>query len=101
MRSLVFFAVLLIYDYFITFSSEVSGIWRRRFTASTILFLANRYGSLLIWVFSWVMSMLRTSDRTVSRFPLNTTTFLIDTHPWKHEEVCLNASAEPQRTEPK
>ncbi len=42
-----FFAAFVVYEYIITFDREVSLFWRRRFTGATLLFLLNRYITLL------------------------------------------------------
>ncbi len=39
--------VLTIYDHILTVSQEVEYVWRRKFTAATVLFLANRYLALV------------------------------------------------------
>ena len=45
--------VLVLYDYFITFTEEVDYIWRRKFSAVSVLFLLMRYcvlASKIIWI---------------------------------------------------
>ena len=41
------YAVLLIYDYMITFGREVDAFWTRRFSGATVLFFSNKYLTLL------------------------------------------------------
>ncbi|KAF9445271.1 hypothetical protein P691DRAFT_675977, partial [Macrolepiota fuliginosa MF-IS2] len=38
---------MLIYDHCLTFSDEVERIWKRRFTFVTVLFLINRYATIV------------------------------------------------------
>ena len=38
---------LLVYEYLITFSAEVDLFWRRKPTAASVLFFANRYMVLI------------------------------------------------------
>ena len=40
---------MIIYDYLITLGAEIRLFWNLKFSASTILFLANRYLSMLYW----------------------------------------------------
>ncbi|EKM57500.1 uncharacterized protein PHACADRAFT_26171 [Phanerochaete carnosa HHB-10118-sp] len=40
-------AVILFWDYIITFGDEINLVWRRKLTGATILFLLNRYASLI------------------------------------------------------
>ncbi|GJE89146.1 hypothetical protein PsYK624_052400 [Phanerochaete sordida] len=38
---------LIVYDYVITLDQEVNNVWRRKFTAASLLFYVNRYLSIL------------------------------------------------------
>ena len=44
-------SVFLLYDYTITFGREINVFWLRRFSGATVLFLANKYISLLNHLF--------------------------------------------------
>ena len=46
-NSTSFCAVFLIYDYTITFGREVDAFWSWRFSGATVLFLSNKYLTLL------------------------------------------------------
>ena len=39
------------YDYTVTFAYEVQLFWRRKATGASLLFLANRYLTLFIYIF--------------------------------------------------
>ena len=39
----VFLTALVVYDFVITFDQEVASVWRRKFTAASLLFFINRY----------------------------------------------------------
>ncbi|KAI0764866.1 hypothetical protein C8Q74DRAFT_1174811, partial [Fomes fomentarius] len=54
----------VVYEYIITFDREVSLFWRRRFTGATLLFLLNRYITLLTQLLdSLTTSKLLRSDK--------------------------------------
>ncbi|KAF7776826.1 hypothetical protein Agabi119p4_5219 [Agaricus bisporus var. burnettii] len=42
--------VMLVYDHFLTFPQEVERIWKQRFTVASILFLINRYVTILQFI---------------------------------------------------
>ncbi|KAI0338609.1 hypothetical protein BDW22DRAFT_689002 [Trametopsis cervina] len=41
-------AALALYDYLLTFSQEIEMIWRRPLTGASVLFMLNRYLSLVL-----------------------------------------------------
>ncbi|PPR07697.1 hypothetical protein CVT24_003195 [Panaeolus cyanescens] len=41
---------MLVYDHVLTLDEEVESIWKQKFSAATILFLLNRYGTLLSFI---------------------------------------------------
>ncbi|KAJ3561483.1 hypothetical protein NP233_g10166 [Leucocoprinus birnbaumii] len=41
---------MLVYDHILTFSQEVDRIWLHRISAATVLFLVNRYGTLIQFI---------------------------------------------------
>ena len=45
---------LVYYDYMLTFSSEVRCIWMRKITAPSVLFLINRYLSLIFFAIIFI-----------------------------------------------
>ncbi|KAH9906593.1 uncharacterized protein BXZ73DRAFT_110455 [Epithele typhae] len=49
-------AVMIIFDYLLTFSREVEFFWKRRVSGATILFITNRYLLLLDQLLSLVQS---------------------------------------------
>ncbi|KAI0800171.1 hypothetical protein C8Q74DRAFT_1363952 [Fomes fomentarius] len=52
---------LLWFDFFLTFTTEVERIWRRKFTGATLLFLVLRYASLLQSLLDCIESFWSTS----------------------------------------
>jgi len=58
-RAHVAVAALFVYDTLLTFSQEVSHIWGRQFSGTTVLYLVNRYGELaqkvliILGLFPW------------------------------------------------
>ena len=49
------YLALVVYDYILTFSSEVTFFWKpRRLNGAMILFLLSRYLTLVAQIFSWV-----------------------------------------------
>ena len=65
-------SVIITYDTLLTFSREVECIWKRRWSATTILFLINRYSAIgqnicnLLYTFSLPLVCLPTSDDDIS-----------------------------------
>ncbi|KAH9944974.1 uncharacterized protein BXZ73DRAFT_38142 [Epithele typhae] len=56
--------VLIIYDYTITFGREVDLFWTKRFSGATVLFIANKYISLINHLFDLSLFLpIRVSDR--------------------------------------
>ncbi|KAI0352861.1 hypothetical protein OH77DRAFT_1427975 [Trametes cingulata] len=55
---------LIFYEYFITFDRELGLVWRRKFTAATVLFLLNRYMALLKYPI-YIVDMFQVSDETL------------------------------------
>jgi hypothetical protein len=49
-------AVLVLYEYVITFEQEVSTIWKRRFTATSILLLSTRWVLVLSQIVPFIPS---------------------------------------------
>ncbi len=52
---------LLWFDFFLTFTTEVERIWRRKFTGATLCFLVLRYASLLQSLLDCIESFWSTS----------------------------------------
>ena len=48
------------YDYLVTFGREVELFWTRKFSGATILFLANKYISAIIYI---------TNSAAIANFP--------------------------------
>lgn len=55
---------LFIYEYLITFSTEVQLFWEKTFTGATILFLTNRYMALLHILLSLWYYLPQSADTT-------------------------------------
>lgn len=53
------FSALLAYDYIITIDQEIAAIWFRKCTSSTLLFLFNRYISLVAVLLQLAPSSVR------------------------------------------
>lgn len=80
-------SAILFYDYLITFATEVNNIWRRPCNAVSLLFLANRYATIvgyisIIWLnlgsspfntsaVSLVYLILSSCTTQLSSMPLN------------------------------
>ncbi|KAH9913155.1 uncharacterized protein BXZ73DRAFT_107035 [Epithele typhae] len=47
-------AVILIFDYLLTFGREVNFFWNRRVSGSTVLFILNRYLALIFQILSFL-----------------------------------------------
>ena len=71
-RALTKLAGVFIYDYVLTFVQEVQLIWHRRITGATVLFVLNRYLTLMIVLMSligcWPATQQSTQVCEVSRF---------------------------------
>ena len=51
------YLALVVYDYLLTSGSEASFFWKpHRFNGATILFLLNRYLTLIVQILMWVPS---------------------------------------------
>ena len=59
---------VLCFDHLITLGEEVDFIWRRKFTAATVLFVLNRYSTLIKTILGYLL--LWTTSPTVSVLPL-------------------------------
>ena len=46
---------LIAYDYVLTISRELRGIWLRKWSGPTVVYIAIRYATLLLAVFYWVL----------------------------------------------
>ncbi|KAI0918353.1 hypothetical protein AcV5_002360 [Taiwanofungus camphoratus] len=46
-KSINYFIGLLFYDHLLTFPGEVEFVWKRKFSAVTVLFIMNRYVALI------------------------------------------------------
>ena len=57
--------VLVIYDYILTFSQEFNVIWSSELSGATILFLINRYFSLLLFVSATLGTLVPSQSYTV------------------------------------
>ncbi|EJF66367.1 hypothetical protein DICSQDRAFT_18633, partial [Dichomitus squalens LYAD-421 SS1] len=55
-------SALILYEYLLTFNMEVRLVWRRKFTAATVLFLLNRY----IFIVRYFMTVAVAHSRTRS-----------------------------------
>jgi len=55
-----------IYEYLVTISSELEFIWQKNTSIVTIIFLINRYASMLGWGISVVVGFLNISNIRVS-----------------------------------
>ena len=60
-------SVISAYDIALTFSREVAYVWRRKYSAVTILFAVNRYSTLGRAVLEIITSMYVPSSILVSR----------------------------------
>ena len=60
-------SVISAYDIALTFSREVAYVWRRKYSAVTILFAVNRYSTLGRTVLEIITSMYVPSSILVSR----------------------------------
>lgn len=56
--------MLLYYDLVITFPDEVKCIWQRNLTGATVLFLINRYASLIVQTFQTFTELHMWQDQT-------------------------------------
>lgn len=66
------------YDYLVTFGREVELFWTRKFSGATILFLANKYISLVNHLFDLALSIGIYENKKVCRNDLPEDTHLID-----------------------
>lgn len=53
---------VLVYEYIITFDDEVSTIWRRRWTAPSILLLTTRWNMMIQAVINFAPSTLQVNS---------------------------------------
>ena len=56
-QTLTYNTAIMLYEYFITLENEVSLGWQRRVTATSIMFLLNRY-VMLSMIISEIITML-------------------------------------------
>ncbi|KIJ51624.1 hypothetical protein M422DRAFT_243923 [Sphaerobolus stellatus SS14] len=57
--------VMLAYDHLLTFDQEVNRIWKRTFSGASLLFLLNRYISLLQGILSiiWILTPIVSNNK--------------------------------------
>lgn len=79
---------LLFYDYFLTLDREIRCVWRSKFSGVTVLFLLNRYVTLLyrvlmiVQLMSWGAFEEVTADRVRPFFsPISARFNVIDVFP--------------------
>ena len=66
---LINLAVLLAYEWCITFGDEVNLFWRNKMSLATCLFVLNRYVPLMDQVMAWVNLVILSEEvRTLSAF---------------------------------
>ena len=54
--------MLIIYEYVITIPDEIELFWRGKVTGATVLFLANRYLSLVIYLYELLQDTIVTTN---------------------------------------
>ena len=86
---------MLVYDYAITFPYEVRLFWRRKATGASLLFFANRYLTLFIYIFD-MMTNVSMSDAVSFR---DLSHHLIDTDSLHLKDVGVPFSI-PEKSEP-
>lgn len=52
----------VLYDYILTFGDEVELFWGKRLTGSTVLFMANRYLGLCLWLYVTIFAIIPPSE---------------------------------------
>ncbi|TDL21208.1 hypothetical protein BD410DRAFT_899032, partial [Rickenella mellea] len=79
-RVAIFGAVLIFYDYALTFSTEVSEIWNSKFSGAQALFFLTRYSYMVVTVLYSAENLIQNPSQTVCRvLSVNVTTWSIMT----------------------
>ena len=83
------------YDYVLTFSSEVQFIWRRKWSAATVLFVMNRYAILLYQTLNLQVQFTTFGQMTEAQADLVYVTFLRTRMKWLTTHSCRSQNVEP------
>ena len=83
------------YDYVLTFSSEVQFIWRRKWSAATVLFVMNRYAILLYQTLNIQLQYTTFDQMNEAQAYLVYVTFLRTCMKWLTTHSCRSQTVEP------
>ena len=83
------------YDYVLTFSSEVQFIWRRKWSAATVLFVMNRYAILLYQTLNLQVQFTTFGQMNEAQADLVYVTFFRTCMKWLTTHSCRSQNVEP------